>query len=1679
MEPVICPEPRHPLATRIALAALTGMIVACHGATPDHDSASLEELVDDAARQEIRCHLDEELGSYVVELRVPSRSSRFGVPDSVRCTGIVVDDGKNREVVRFDEAETEPGERVPSPRNRAGAGPPPDVLRVPTVPGSGHDVSLEISPDPHGGFHVRVRDRITLRRSVAGVELIWEFPERLSRCEVLAPDPQPTPGREELCGLDETFRHGAAMVRCGPSAVTLHADLDQLANDRLLPSVLRVEGVGRHTHVVHGLRAPGGAVSLRDEVLSFAHRVQFVADAPADLRAATIDATWSERVPELLGRSPAPLDGSLGLDDLADEILGGIRRRPTILLDRRAGRIEVAPDYQDEFSASIVLGLDGHFLLDAEAMARAGHRKQDAELLRRGRDAAEFALAASWRSGLAPYGWSRRSGWERWLESDPHGSSPSSYRAADSAWILLRLASIAEVVPEIRERVDARAEDFAGFLLQNQLTDPRRAGTIPAYYESTWLAPADGERWTSAAHQAFLCWFLADHMVRRHRDDPKLARALDGAFVLVRSAVLDRRAVAFESDSNEGRGSTLALTAACRAAALIVRAQSSPTGPSPAAPPVESAGGRPAPAAPAPAAPMPTTPDARAVVQACTEALAELQSCWSPPWRTDAVVGGFAHDDGSPDWNSAATPHAAVAMLEGWHLLGGRSRLERAATGLRAGLLSTAPGAGLAVIERVQAELGHAVAEISEGYAATFTTAWFEKASAQPGGRIALAPTIWKGGPSSVRVRLVDRSGAVPAGVTVGDQRFDLPASPAAPVVEVPTRTVPKLDYAPPTALRTDSTWIPRARYSGPIDEAHFTVRIADPLGREEAIALLPDADHPGLLTGVVPFVPNLDWDGRLLRTDLVCELPGRRTLHPLRAAREIVLGAFDSIEFGNSLEFGVRAEPAAHTVLRFPSGRENARRLDPAVPLEVNLAVPPDSPSVTLRLRISGELRITAGDREVFETSPAPSDAPRTVEVELADPRLWHSPSTEEPPKGLRLELTRIPNAAESSIARLEWRSALPPTPRPSMPISIAEPEPRVPSRIDALIVPLCPPEPALWVESEPLRQAFFAGPEYRVVRAADGKDALTAGSAREWLKALSGGLTSLEGEVLERIVTDPTAFESPPARLTAAMPHLRGAIAQRAEIPDLVILVTASADLRGARYDLLQTIGELHPRAARPRPVIVMELPAGEPPACGDLVEALLDALGVLQHYDDPVDGNLGALALTGSATPCHQPPAPVGLNLERAGWIDVLRAGDRASAPDSVVLAPLVRGRVALECSTDDLPRGERLWFEARGAVPAEGLLANHHGLLLLRRFEARSRPTYAALDGQVVRPEFVRIPAGSSEATAPFRPGTPADLLPSISRLDGRSRPSIANVEGEAPWHFRDVRCREDGICEFTPVWQGAELLDPTNPPTAHHRNAGGEPMPLELDGVDRRGLGSAGFDGSTLRLAPTAPGTDFEVSLRRADHRGPARAFVDLQVASAPARLRISSAGRILLEAVLPPGARWAECLLPPSDEARSLDITVAAIDGPTVLALRRVTTVPVEVARTALRDLDQVTAFLFDGTMAPAAALPADGRRIEVPVLLPKGESALTLRASLPAGAKTPIRLSATLREFESGASIPILRGLALEPTAESGILRLRAQLPARDEDRAAVLEIWAEGAEGGLLAIPDLAIAR
>ncbi|MBK8977805.1 MAG: hypothetical protein IPM29_18000, partial [Planctomycetes bacterium] len=1056
------------------------------------------------------------------------------------------------------------------------------------------------------------------------------------------------------------------------------------------------------------------------------------------------------------------------------------------------------------------------------------------------------------------------------------------------------------------------------------------------------------------------------------------------------------------------------------------------------------------------------------------DALCELQQAFTPDWRRDVALGEFAASNAEVRTDPEVTARAALALVDAVARLGGRTLTERTACALRAALAAGAQPLAWTVAVAAERRLGDVVVDPERAFACAVSDVIVESCVASPG-TLDLRVTTFAAAPSERRriaVTLLPFGDPerVPPTLRCGGE--ELAFRPALQRVELSAAVVPRVEFAPPTRLPSGSTWLPTATVRGPSTDHAFEVELRMSSGFATRATLLRDGDRLAPLDPIR--LPRIDGEATLLAR-VIETSPGRTVVHPAAGPRRIRVGELRSIDFGDEADERLSdAEADRRTpVVRFVDGRENARLLPPGEPLRVSVPVAERTPQLALTVRASGSLAIADGDGRLLAAAPEELvDRARDVTLALADPRLWRDGT---------LELVLATTGAEpAEVANLTWRADDPSELPPLLAASAGAPR-RLPADLQVLAVPIHDAGAPPTIDAELLRQALFGGPENRV--SPDGGRGLTIGSARSWLRTLSGGVTELGGAVRAplAIAFDGTPPAERPARIVAA---LREALADAPESvdPDVVLAVGGALGIDPDTVRVAATAGQYGGLGA---PVVLLSASQlqGRTPGVADLVEGVLRALTDFVDFRTPEHGNLGRLAL--SASPDRLLPAPpLGPNLAAAGWVDVVTFD--ATRPASIALPPSLVGRQVLRLPFPGDRRGE-LWIEQR--EPAGG--DDRAGLLLLRHFAAGREPLVVRLDGQRVRPGYLRLSAGLPGAVdAPFVPGSRRDLLRAASRVDDGTRPSLATSEGELPWVLTDVRT--DGtIARLTAEPQWLDLLAAATPELSTGRGAARRPLPLDTAALDgaratRAGRGlriePARDEACTvalhaLRRPPVATRARLSLSLRGLD---PACA-IGLRVLQADAPvdgaqlLAPADSDAVRVEVDLPATSAGTplaiELELPAG--APALWITEAVLVARASAAAQvRLTTPDGNAARLTPLATDQET-----GARGYATALELDprGGPTDGLALLPAGACALALHVALPPDVDRAT-LTVRLRELDGTLGTLLLD----EQTIDRGGPRtLLLELPPRGMSRAAVVELAATCDGTGGLRVLDAQVRR
>ena len=451
-----------------------------------------------------------------------------------------------------------------------------------------------------------------------------------------------------------------------------------------------------------------------------------------------------------------------------------------------------------------------------------------------------------------------------------------------------------------------------------------------------------------------------------------------------------------------------------------------------------------------------------------------------------------------------------------------------------------------------------------------------------------------------------------------------------------------------------------------------------------------------------------------------------------------------------------------------------------------------------------SGPVRIRAGGRFVVYEDPDEPTAtlgPRTLSIEVADRRAWQDGVLEfaiETTGNVPADLIQARWRGDALQFRLEA-----PGPQPT---KSNQPSPT----LRLLAVPVALRDGAFPHGIGAIRAALFDDPATGERRTPPPKPRTSAGSLASLVTDLSGGTTSLLGQLLPVQNVDRRVDELGSDPIGCARDLIASATqdiaTDRLATTDVLLVVYGAGplatELGGGEPSEINSV-----TTPAGRRVPVVYVPAfeadGSIVAAGRLLDRVLRARYQWPVFAGPSRGSFGQLALS-AAPPLHLPPPPLGPNHVAAGWADwrPLLPKRSSARPREITLAALADSR-ELSVLVDEplfLPSGpgsseivleRRLVLEVRRVNSTESA-ATQPGVLAYWLLDPRDRPQILRTDGRSTRPFVLRLSDTKTSLATPFEPADPtADLVVERLELDSDSQPSVAGHDGAAPWSFESL------------------------------------------------------------------------------------------------------------------------------------------------------------------------------------------------------------------------------------------------------------------------------------------------
>ena len=1315
------------------------------------------------------------------------------------------------------------------------------ALSLECEPFSDHTIRIRVilaAEEDH--LHIRVEDEVGLLSQIQGLTLDYHFLAEGPVDESFVPHLQPD--SDQVVG-DVAFGTPLGYLRSGTRALALVPDVDLLNRERRLPQAMEMDmepsptlrhglvsyrtlGTGSESDPVLFTGQGAEPVVVQGESLHFAHELYLLANASHRSIGEVSAAMLLRRTAGGLEDAATPFDRLSEAafehevaDGWASVDLGGVV----------AGTFRSAAADQVGLTDSVAWFTTlRQNLRTAYGLELLATRTGQPELREKVVQMVDLLLAAPHRGGMYPglVGLDAEAEQTPWRPTAAYrGALPDHFRALDTAWTAYWLLRLAERIPERREAILAVCAETARFLMSNQL----ESGAIPAYYDPSYLAPRSEPLYENGLESAGIGLFLAQYgaatgdgsalWASRRALEPLIStrgsQNAGDAETLVAAGPLH---TAGDPRSRQWPRGSLSLMFAAHAALTL------------------SAHG--------------DYPEALELAEVLLDQLGLFQQQWSPTWMDPGLTGGLGSSNLDLSWSTGRESMAAHVWLLGYLATGRADFLRRGALALRAGLampagdLNWGRGAAITTAEIGRASLGQGVVDVAGGFAQGLDALWFEglEVSGTDVSFRLLTREDFDAGARIVFANLGDQESL--SIVANGEPLGVFGAAELARGITVPVRRVARLYFRPPGAIHHLAPWYPRARFEGDLTQEGRSVVEIHTGGALLTELEMGPGDTPGTLVAREPFIPAGLGLGEVINARLVVVQGGRPEAEPATGFREIVLEELHTLDAGDDDEANL-VDVGSSIVERFADGRENSRSVSPGgdsftywIPVE------PETERLTLSVYLSGGARLSC-EQNLLHEVPDSAAPIRELLLTLSDRRLWRE-------GGINLTFAAT-GQDRLQVARIRYlatgRVDLPTEVGPRQTQQVREQTLRV------LVVPVDLPDRTLDAGEEALRQAFFGGPEYGVTPAPESRR--TAGSAAELVAAMSGGLTSLEGEVAETV---PLALIA-----TDLQGRADGGRAQIAQALDEVLQaafdaghdVVAVVHGRGPE-PMIMDAGTIAGSATLPAVVFLSDRDqSGSFLPVGRLLGAVLEARFGFLRMDAPAAGNFGELALTASGS--HIPSGPAGVNLLRSGWVDRVVVTEREQP--LVRLPNLQEDRAfyvlpGLGASGDDelLPGRGNLIVEDRHGGPGEPGLPAQGGALIYWDFPDH-RPLLIGSEGQSASPRFLRLSPRRSILETPFIPGSAdpieGDLFTEPVSLGADTRPSLVAPQGELIWSLNNLRPTSEGRRSVTLRYHPMDLLQVRE--VGWRTRVGSDPpspLPVNASRVD---LGSVSLDQSGLEL----------------------------------------------------------------------------------------------------------------------------------------------------------------------------------------------------------------------------------
>ncbi len=682
--------------------------------------------------------------------------------------------------------------------------------------------------------------------------------------------------------------------------------------------------------------------------------------------------------------------------------------------------------------------------------------------------------------------------------------------------------------------------------------------------------------------------------------------------------------------------------------------------------------------------------------------------------------------------------------------------------------------------------------------------------------------------------------------------------------LQLPVTRLPQLRFQPSTEYANSTPFSPWAAAETTLGAPfRYAFEVEAESGEQWVLPLRPVASlesdpslHQLMVDTSDPGADRLDLadrnPGESLRMRLVAKIDDKVVLSaPTEGWHRFTIGSRASIEPGRDDEHRL-IDAGVSKIGRYPETTRTCRVVPPETSITYRISVPTTATALDLEVHGAGSfvLRVddqpllpadgelvdesdsslnSVGDESGALDSLEPQANPNaelalratwTANYTLADRRLW-------PDGYVDVSFDAMVGACFLDRVRFRTRgTTIRRLPDSTVVTNAARSDLRLELRI--AIVPLSFSDAPFTGTTEDLRQAFFSPSDYRRTPPPNSKS--TAGSVAELLNAMSGGLSSVRGEVAEPLLLSMLADDlasEPDADATlrnAVARHLQENLATtKAAAPfDAWILVHAP----GLRLPVDQTTTT----TGKPR---MLALPVREPDgsfvSTGRSLAALLDIQSQLEQLDWPRNGRFGGLALTGGGRgQGHFPSAPASFHASKLGWADalVLDSIDH----EALELPVLTEDRAYVELPCIALPDRGRLLIENRRSGPADpGIrkggvhiihdVSKNPGMLVMR--------STGDVPGRAFPLNYMRVSSKPEGRPTPLEVGTADDLFLAATRLDGSSSPRLSTLQGEVPWELSNLRTNAENDGRRVDLHYAVQTLDPSTAIWTTTRTANGE------------------------------------------------------------------------------------------------------------------------------------------------------------------------------------------------------------------------------------------------------------